>query len=264
MHRLKRQEYLLAWSAAWLLMSLHFAAGALSALIGRNPWDRRFLELSEFLIALSALAFYSAARSYAGLKVPVRALAVATVVFAAWPAVHVNQHLEHPADRAGRRIHPFAGRIHFLQEGRRQEARADVLLAVAFTGWGLLYLSAAFRAFLPFMQRDGLLPLMVLPQLFTCLLMVMAVYEEERRRVERNMLALSSLNLATSSFAGGEIQKTAGAGARARAERRAHSRWRALPATRARPPAPAVGDRRRARTIHSAPPSRNPNSTHTL
>ena len=70
-HRLKRQEYLLAWSAAWLLMSLHFAAGALSALIGRDPWDRWFLELSEFLIALSALAFYAAARSYAGLKVPV-------------------------------------------------------------------------------------------------------------------------------------------------------------------------------------------------
>ena len=35
----------------------------------------------------------------------------------------------------------------------------------------------------------------------------MGVYEEQRRRVERNMLALSSLNLATSSFAGGEIQK---------------------------------------------------------
>ena len=39
------------------------------------------------------------------------------------------------------------------------------------------------------------------------MLMVMAVYEEERRRVERNMLALSNLNLATSSFVGGEIQK---------------------------------------------------------
>jgi len=37
--------------------------------------------------------------------------------------------------------------------------------------------------------------------------MVKAVYEEERRRVERNMLALSNLNLATSSFVGGEIQK---------------------------------------------------------
>ena len=35
----------------------------------------------------------------------------------------------------------------------------------------------------------------------------MAVYEEERRRVERNMLALSNLNLATSSFVGRRDQK---------------------------------------------------------
>ena len=40
--------------------------------------------------------------------------------------------------------------------------------------------------------------------------MVMAVYEEERRRVERNMLALSNLNLATSSVVGGEIQTMLG------------------------------------------------------
>jgi len=37
--------------------------------------------------------------------------------------------------------------------------------------------------------------------------MVMALYEEEKRRIERNMLALSNLNLATSSFVGGEIQR---------------------------------------------------------
>ena len=48
---------------------------------------------------------------------------------------------------------------------------------------------------------------MLLPELFAGVLMVMTVYEEERRRVERNMLALSNLNLATSSFVGGEIQK---------------------------------------------------------
>jgi diguanylate cyclase (GGDEF)-like protein/putative nucleotidyltransferase with HDIG domain len=39
------------------------------------------------------------------------------------------------------------------------------------------------------------------------MLMVMALYEEEKRRIERNMLALSNLNLATSSFVGGEIQR---------------------------------------------------------
>src|SRR5207245_5910820 len=43
--------------------------------------------------------------------------------------------------------------------------------------------------------------------LFIAMLMVMALYEEEKRRVERNMLALSNLNLATSSFVGGEIQR---------------------------------------------------------
>jgi len=52
-----------------------------------------------------------------------------------------------------------------------------------------------------------LLAVVLLFELFVGVLMVMAVYEEERRRVERNMLALSNLNLATSSFSGGEIQK---------------------------------------------------------
>ena len=57
------------------------------------------------------------------------------------------------------------------------------------------------------LKGQDLLPLDLLPQFFAGVLMVMAVYEEERRRVERNMLALSNLNLATSSFVGGEIQK---------------------------------------------------------
>ena len=37
--------------------------------------------------------------------------------------------------------------------------------------------------------------------------MVMGLYEEEKRRVEQNMLALSNVNLATSSFVGPEIQQ---------------------------------------------------------
>src|SRR5258706_5868523 len=37
--------------------------------------------------------------------------------------------------------------------------------------------------------------------------MVMGLYEEEKRRVEHNMLALSNVNLATSGFVGPEIQK---------------------------------------------------------
>src|SRR6202035_3012637 len=37
--------------------------------------------------------------------------------------------------------------------------------------------------------------------------MVMGLYEEEKRRVEQNMLALSNVNLETSSFVGPEIQQ---------------------------------------------------------
>src|SRR5690349_18333939 len=49
--------------------------------------------------------------------------------------------------------------------------------------------------------------LATVPCVFVAMLMVMALYEEEKRRIERNMLALSNLNLATSSFVGGEIQR---------------------------------------------------------
>src|SRR6266446_4534038 len=50
-------------------------------------------------------------------------------------------------------------------------------------------------------------PISALPATFAAMLMVMALYEEEKRRIERNMLALSNLNLAASSFAGGEIHR---------------------------------------------------------
>ena len=207
MHRLKRQNYLLAWSIAWLFMFAHIVFGGLSKSPDSPPLDRHLFEASQFFMACSALAFYCAARLYAGLKIPIRWLAVATLVFAAWPVANINQIWDVPPTVLAVGFIQLVVAYTFLQEGRKQESRADVLMAVAFTGWGLLDFSAAFRNFLPFVQRPGLLPLAFLPELFACVLMVMAVYEEERRRVERNMLALSSLNLATSSVVGGEIQK---------------------------------------------------------
>src|SRR5258705_4624969 len=50
-------------------------------------------------------------------------------------------------------------------------------------------------------------PISALPATFAAMLMVMALYEEEKRRIERNMLALSNLNLAASGFAGGGIHR---------------------------------------------------------
>ena len=206
-HRLKRQNYLLAWAVAWLLLGAHLATGAMSSDPSGTTWDRALLAVSQVMMASSALAFYCAARLYAGLKVPVRGVAIAFVIFAAWPIARQSQVWNIPPTVLAVGFILLFVAYTFLQEGRKQESRADVLLSIAFAGWGLIYFTAAFRNFLPWAQRAGMLPLMFLPQLFTCVLMVMGVYEEERRRVERNMLALSSLNLATSSIVGGEIQK---------------------------------------------------------
>ena len=166
--------------------------------------------VSELVLAMSALAFYCAARLYAGLKVPVVAMIVASAVAVAWPVAHVYRLFNVPPIALGMGLIFILVGQTFWQEGRKQEARADVLLALTFVGWGLLSIAGAFRSRWTILRGVDLLPLMILPELFTCVLMVMSVYEEERRRVERNMLALSNLNLATSGFVGGEIQSMLG------------------------------------------------------
>jgi diguanylate cyclase (GGDEF)-like protein/putative nucleotidyltransferase with HDIG domain len=207
LYRLKRQDYLLAWSAAWLLLALDFLSGIASTGISVQPWLRWIVELNEILLALSGLCFYCAARLYAGLTLPVRALAVAAGGLVLWAVANVNAWLNAPPIVLAAGLTYFLVAYTFWQEGRKQEARVDVLLAITFAGWGCMALWSTFRPLTTFLQGVDLFPLMFLPVLFTCVLMVMAVYEEERRRVERNMLALSNLNLAASSIVGGEIQQ---------------------------------------------------------
>src|SRR5204862_5868375 len=95
----------------------------------------------------------------------------------------------------------------FWHESLRQETLADRLLCVVFLGWRLMGMGFAFfeREFEA--RHLALHPTSSFPAAFAAILMVMALYEEEKRRVERNMLALSNLNLAASSFAGGEIHR---------------------------------------------------------
>ena len=96
----------------------------------------------------------------------------------------------------------------FWQESRRQETLADRLLSISFACWAALRIGISIAATStgdP--QNIALRCISAVPSAFVAMLMVMALYEEEKRRIERNMLALSNLNLATSSFVGGEIQR---------------------------------------------------------
>jgi len=207
LYRVKRQDYLLAWSAAWLLLSAHFVTGLVASLVDFGPRLVFVTIAGELALGFSALAFYVAARLYAALKLTAVSLISGVLISMVWSVGNAYLPLKV--------LHVFVlmGLIYLLvgytfwQEGRKQEARADILLAITFVTWGLACMSGVFISHWTAYNGERLLPFMILPQLFTCVLMVMAVYEEERRRVERNMLALSSLNLATSSFVGGEIEK---------------------------------------------------------
>src|SRR5271163_3584152 len=206
LYRLKRQEYLLAWSAAWLMLSVHYVAFISIGITTNNQLLLWLGILNGTALTLAALSFLAAARLYAGSKFPGMAMAGAAVVGFIWAVAHAQLWIATPLVLGVGLVFLYVGYT-FWQEGRKQEAHADVLLAITFAGWGLLCILALFQGRLPFMQHLDVAPLILLPELFARVLMVMAVYEEERRRVERNMLALSNLNLATSSFAGGEIQK---------------------------------------------------------
>ena len=211
-YRLKRQTYLLLWTCAWALHALHYFTPALATLLSFFRVGASFQGLSSafdslnlWALGISALLFYSAARLYAQLKPQYHIAAILGILFGAWVAAHQFGIFPY-SPYFGVALFFFMVAKVFWDESRRQESFADRLLATSFVVWGLMMLSLVWKDAKNILTPDAHL-IVIIPQLFAAVLMVMALYEEEKRRVERNMLALSNLNLTTSSFVGGEIQK---------------------------------------------------------
>src|SRR6266849_4420528 len=202
-YTLKRQLYLLLWTCGWSLVALSYLSLALEPWMAAAPWQTA---LDHWLLAAAALLFFCTAQLYAQVRPWVRPLAAAGALLMVW-AVSYHLHWVSVSPDLGVALVLLGAARVFWQEGRRQETMADLLLAAAFLVWGGMLVAPLFGGRLSSQLAAGLRLLAIIPQLFAAVLMVMALYEEEKRRVERNMLALSNLNLATSSFVGGEIQK---------------------------------------------------------
>jgi diguanylate cyclase (GGDEF)-like protein len=211
--RVKRQTYLRLWAGAWSLLALFWLGGIFSF----GPPESNWLEAGrEAALALAAVLFFAAAQHYARATPWKRLSATAAVALVAWAPLYALGVFPVPAS-FGVAFVLFATAWIFWRESAKQESVADRLLTAAFSFWGAILLAGVFReqiavavgpatafgASLGNLVRTAI----VIPQMLTAVLMVMALYEEERRRIERNMLALSNLNLATSGFVGGEIQK---------------------------------------------------------
>jgi diguanylate cyclase (GGDEF)-like protein/putative nucleotidyltransferase with HDIG domain len=200
MHSLRRQAYLMLWSAGWCLLALHYLSPALEPWISVAPWQSA---VNEWLLAAAALLFFSTARVYTEASPLVRPQIVVGAVFVVWSAAYY-MHSVSVSPQLG--VAAVLGGVAwiFYQESRRHETFADLLLAASFLSWGAILIGELLLA-----RRlsDSLRAMEILPQLFAAALMVMGLYEEEKRRVEHNMLALSNVNLATSGFVGPEIQQ---------------------------------------------------------
>ena len=199
MHSLRRQAYLMLWSAGWCLLALHYLSPALEPWVAVAPWQSA---VNEWLLAAAALLFFSTARVYTEASPLVRPQIAAGAVFVVWSAAFYL-HSINISPQLGVAVVLCATAWTFYQESRRHETFADLLLAGSFLSWGAILIGELLLT----RRISGSLHAMeILPQLFAAALMVMGLYEEEKRRVEHNMLALSNVNLATSGFVGPEIQ----------------------------------------------------------
>src|SRR6202171_3450117 len=203
-YSLKRQMYLLLWTAGWALFALHYMGPALAQWVPSTPmqtaWDR-------WLCVLAALFFFLGAQLYAQRKPWKVAAGLVALALGAWSFSNTTHLFSTVSVVIPSSLLFVAVAAIFWQESRRQETLADRLLAVSFLAWSVLQMAVFFfyRNLPVDVGIDS--PIAAVPSAFVAMLMVMASYEEEKRRIERNMLALSNLNLATSSFVGGEIQR---------------------------------------------------------
>ena len=203
LYGLKRQAYLLWWAAAWGALTLCALPRAAEYWLGTGAWGE---PISACMLGASALLFALGAQQYAGAPLWTTEAGISAAILVAWVAVVYLKWLSVPSSLASGLILLFAAKT-FWQEGRKQQSYPDLFLAGAFLGWGgVLAVGAIWTGLADWLATEVRL-LFVVPQLLIGALMVMALYEEEKRRVERNMLALSNLNLATSGFMGGEIQR---------------------------------------------------------
>jgi diguanylate cyclase (GGDEF)-like protein/putative nucleotidyltransferase with HDIG domain len=207
----KRQRYLLFWATGWCVLALHYLLPALAPWTGEGAWQA---PVNAWLLAVAVLLFFAAAQSFTQKQPSLRLTAAGAAAFAVWAAAHHFGYVQAPSSFGVAFLLFGIGWV-FWRESRNQETLAEGLLTASFVVWGLLLLAGVFRARMValFDAQDDpmwahlLATAVLIPQMMIAVLMVMAVYEEEKRRVERNMLALSNLNLATSGIVGGEIQR---------------------------------------------------------
>jgi diguanylate cyclase (GGDEF)-like protein len=203
----KRKSYLISWAWAWVALALVHIPVDLHGPFGSERISEGAIANSkELLLFVAALVFLKAARTYAHAVTRLRWLLAAVVVAAVWVMAFRRGWVGVPLRLGVLFVFLLVARQFFL-EGKKQQVLAETLMAVVFGTWGLIVFVASLQSHLRTLQRVDFHLLLLLPLIAIALLMVVVNYEEERRGLEGNILALSNLNVTASSFADSEIQR---------------------------------------------------------
>jgi hypothetical protein len=199
---LKRERYLEFWAIGWCLLSLHHVAMGLQAQAGGDLlW---FAEKS--LLIAAALTFFSAALGYARKPALNTPIIVAGAVMIFWAMAYRFRAISVAPD-FGTAAAFFAAAWIYWDYGQRQDNRFDHVLGIAFLVLGLIPVAELLSTGPSTEAVNGLGVLLSAPILFSAALMLVAAYERQNAQVERNVLALSNLNLAASGQQSGEADK---------------------------------------------------------
>src|SRR3990172_8063808 len=199
LRQIKRERYLKFWAAGWCLLSLHHVAADFQLHVSSSDllW---FAE--NWLLAAAALVFFSAALEYTQ-KPPMRILDVAVgAVVIVWTMAYRFQDMPLEPAVGIAAIFLAPAWVHW-DHGKRHENRIDRLLAAAFLILGLVPVAELYASGPADETVRSLGLLLSAPQLLAAALMLLAASERQSARVERNVLALSNLNLAASSLQSG-------------------------------------------------------------
>ena len=181
---------------------MHYGVAALNT---HEAWGSWQLAIQGWFVASAALLFFLSAQFYTQKSPWTYRAGAASALFAVW-SIAFTQGQFPVSPIYGIAVMFCATGVLFWLSSRKQETLADGALGLAFGLWGFISLANEFAKQLSPTAQVTLSTLTMVPVTFIAVLMSMALYEEEKRRIERHMLALSNLNLATSTVVGSEVQ----------------------------------------------------------
>jgi hypothetical protein len=165
-YNLKRQAYLLYWTAGWSTLALHYLGSGLSSGAGANTVQTA---ISQGIFAGAGIFFFLGARQYAHRTLMSRAAMGVGAAVLAWTIANALGVFPFPVVFLAFAIYSAVG-VEFWVESRLQETLADWLLSVVFFAWASLGLIFYFLQARLDALHVALDPISALPATFAAML----------------------------------------------------------------------------------------------